>query len=326
MKLFRWLIPCVVGLICTHASAEVGIGAAAPSMLPLVLSDGSTFDPVSTSGKVVVLYFYEQQCPSCRGTIPEKNKWLEDYKGKPVRFIAVGAGDTTADVQKYIVGTKFQLPVTPDPLSLLEKSWGFTISLKNIWQTRVIRPDGTLAGYRVGDEAFEQVLASASWKYARDDYDPALLPVLDRFEWGDPDGGAKLLKSAKRSSKKPLAESAAKFAAVLEAESQMLLDEASAEIESDPVTAYDKLTRVASLMEGEELAKQAQEKLKTLKSNEAVKNELAARKMLEQLAVAAAKARPGQERQVGSFAESIIKKYPETPTSARVEKIIEAWK
>jgi thiol-disulfide isomerase/thioredoxin len=322
------LLPLVLsGVLASFAVAgEVKIGQAAPSMLPLVLSDGSVFDPAQASGKLVVLYFYEQDCPRCRGAVPDRNKWIEEYKGKPVRFIAVGAGDTSMDVQGYIADTRLQLPTTPDPLSLLEKSWGVSISLNNIWQTRVIGPDGVLGSYAVGGKSFDSLVESATWKYPREDYDPALWPVVDRFEWGEYDAGAKLLKSAKRSSKKPVAESAAKFADVLSAECKTLVDEASGEIESNPVSAYDKLTRVATIMEGDPLAKDAQEKLKTLKANAAVKDELAARKMLGQLVTAVARAKPGQERQVGSFAESIIKKYPETPTAKRVEQVVAAWK
>ncbi len=325
MKQITQLLALVSLCVALPAQAgDVKFNEAAPAMLPILLSDGSRVNLEDCAGKVVVFYFYEQQCPTCREKVPQRNAWLETYKGKPVRFIAVGAGDSAAEVQQYAASAKLALPVTPDPVSLLERSWGFSISLKNIYQTRVVRADGTMGGFTVGNDFFDKALDGAKWKYEREGYDPAFLPVMDAFDWGDLDNGVKMLKQAKRA-KKNISESAAKFLDVLKVEYQASFDEAVPQIESDPVQAFDRLSKVSLVMNGEPLGKLADEKLKSLRSNETVKNELAARKMLDQLSVVSIKAKKGQEGELGAFAQSIIKKYPETPTAKRVEKIVAAW-
>ncbi len=326
-RLMMWL--CVLAMVWASsamAGGEVKVRQEAPAMLPLMLNDGTRLDLEQARGKIVVLYFYEQQCPSCRKKVPERNAWLEKFKDKPVKFVAIGAGDTAVEVQEYVRTAQLRLPVTPDPLSVLEKTWGFTISLKNIYQTRIIDSVGELVAYSVDGPHFDRALETATWRYNREGYDPALVPVLDKFEWGDPAGGAKLLKQARRTSKRSIAESAEKLFGVLKAECQSDMTQAESSLESDPVKAYDLLTRIGMIVDGDPLAKQADEKLKTLKNNKAVKDELGARKMLDQLSIAVIKARMGQEREVANYASSIAQKYPDTPTGKRVKRILEAWR
>ncbi len=325
MQTSRAAVLSILLALSSHAAAaDVKVRDPIPASLPLVLSDGSRLDLDNIGDKVVVLYFYEQACPSCAKKVPERNAWLEKYKGQPVRFVAIGAGDTVGEVQSYIAKVKLRLPTIADPLSVLEKSWGFEISLKNIYKTRVIS-QGKLAGYNVDDEFFERTMQGAKWKYDREGCDPALLPVLDKFEWGELDAGSRLLKQARKSSKKPLAESANKFYEAIKSEAQTWLDEGLAAMENDPVKAYDLLSNVSVVASDDPIAKTADEKLRTLKTNDAVKNELAARKMLDQLATAMSRAKPGQEKEISAFAKSISKKYPETPTAKRVELVSAEW-
>ena len=59
------------------------------------------------------------------------------YKDKPIKFIAVGPHDSLTDVKEYIAGTGLVMPTFADPFKVMEKRYGFAISLKNIYQFRV---------------------------------------------------------------------------------------------------------------------------------------------------------------------------------------------
>src|SRR5688572_25507092 len=143
----------------TSAQAQGKFGETAPDFPPGAFNDGGRYQLSDYAGKVVVLFFYEKDCPSCRGKIPQRNAVVKQYQGKPVKFFAVAAGDTLQQAKSYAGGTKLAMPVFADPLSLMERRYGQTLSLQNIWQFRVIGPDGKIAGYRMEPDDIDKALA-----------------------------------------------------------------------------------------------------------------------------------------------------------------------
>ena len=99
-------------------------GEPAPDFPPGQFNDGGRYSLEDFSGKVVVLFFYEKDCPRCRGSVPDRNAIVKQYQGKPVRFFAVAAGDTLQQAKAYAGGTKLAMPVFADPLSLMERRYG----------------------------------------------------------------------------------------------------------------------------------------------------------------------------------------------------------
>ncbi|HSI37061.1 MAG: peroxiredoxin family protein [Phycisphaerae bacterium] len=314
----RWIAALVVLVGCASSVSA----ADAPDFPPGYFIDGRAYSLKDLEGKAIVLFFYEQDCPRCRGEIPNRNKVVEEFKGQPVRFIAVAAGDSIQDAKTYAATTKLAMPIFADNLSLMEKRYGFEISLRNIWQFRVIDPSGRIVSYSFEPADIKKVVAQAKWKYKDGGYDAKLMPAIEMLEWGQYAEGVRLLKPWLKNSKKEVADSAKKLYDVIKAEGEGWLAEADKEAAGEnPAAAFDLFTRIATVFAGEELGKKAADPLKKLATTQAVKDELAARKMYEQLNTGASRARAEQRPAVAEFAASIAKKYPATPTGKRAAEI-----
>jgi thiol-disulfide isomerase/thioredoxin len=304
----------------THGAGKAG--GQAPDFPPGLFIDGRHYSLKDLEGKAVVLFFYEQDCPTCRGLIPKRNEVVEAYKDKPIKFIAVAAGDSIADAKAYVASTKLEMPVFADNLSLMEKRYGEKISLQNIYQFRVIGPDGVVREYRMEPAAIDQVLSQVKWKYKDGGYDARLNVPLNLLEWGQYADGMRVLKPFLKNSNKDLAASAKKLYDVIHAEGEQWLTSAqAAEQAENMVEAFDLYTKVANTFVGDDLAKKAAEPLKKLMKSQPVKDELAARQMYEQLCIGTSRAQPQQRNAVAQFAASIAAKYPKAPTGEKAAEI-----
>jgi peroxiredoxin len=308
--------------LASPASAAGQYGEQAPDFPPGVFSDGGHYKLSDFEGKVLVLFFYEQDCPTCRGLIPERNKVVAQFKDKPVKFIAVGAGDSIPDVMSYVRGTRLAMPSFADNMGVMEHRYGQHISLQNIYQFRIIGPDGKIVGYRMEPAEIEKAVAGVKWKYKDAGYDPKLGNVLDLLEWNQFDRAIPMLKPLTKG-KQPVNESAAKLYEALKTEAKGWLDEAEKAAKAeDPVKAYDLYARVSACFAGDDLAKTADAALKTLKKTKPVTDELAARALYDQLGVAMSKAAHNRRSDVITFCQGIVKKYPEAPTGKRATDLV----
>src|SRR5688500_14768563 len=95
-------------------------GAAAADFPPGAFSDGGRYKLSDLEGKVVVLFFYEQNCPSCRASIPARNKVIDQYKDKPVKCLAIAPGDTLAEASGYTRDTKLKMPAFSDLFGVMQ--------------------------------------------------------------------------------------------------------------------------------------------------------------------------------------------------------------
>src|SRR5688500_486596 len=109
-------------LLCLAPGADAAgkVGESAADFPPGAFSDGGKYSISDFEGKALVLFFYEQDCPKCRGLIPERNKVVEQFKDKPVKFIAVGASAPPAEVASYARGTRLAMPAFADSIGLME--------------------------------------------------------------------------------------------------------------------------------------------------------------------------------------------------------------
>jgi peroxiredoxin len=308
------------------AQPKVGVGAEAPDFPVGLFSDGNEYRLSDLRGKVVVLFFYESECPRCKGSIPERNEVVKAFEGKPVKFLAIGASDPLSSVVGYGRDTKLQMPIFADSLGLMEARYDVQISLNNIWQFRVIGPDGKIVGYTMDKATIESALGKASWKYDPKDYDPKLKPALEAFEWNQWSAGMKLLTPLRRNSNKAVAESANKLFDVLKAEAEGWKKDAESAAETDPVKAYDLHAKVVANFPMEAFAKGSSEAKQKLANNKAVAAELAARKAYATLVTGIAGAAPTQKPAVLQQVKAFVKKHGTTPTgekAAVLEKELE---
>lgn len=321
------LAPLALALFITLAApaslrAAGNVGEQAADFPPGLFSDGGQYSLADFQGKVVVLFFYEKDCPGCRGTIPQRNAVVKQFQGKPVRFFAVAAGDTFQQAKAYGAGTKLAMPVFADPLSLMERRYGQTISLQNIYQFRVIGPDGKIVGYKMEAPEIEKALAGVKLKSDPEQYHAKVRPAVDLFEWNQYAAGGKALKKLLKHKDKEVAESAARLQEVVKAELTQWSEEGATATDGDPVKAYDLYAKVAAaLPKDDELSKKAAEAMKTLKSNKDVKSELDARKQYAKMLTAMGAAQPSQRAEVARFAAGIARKYPDAPTGKKAAEL-----
>ena len=283
---------------------------------PGSFSDGGRYRLSDFEGKAVVLFFYEKDCPGCRGKIPERNRVVDQFKDKPVKFFAIAPGDTLVDVNSYVRGTRLKMTTFSDLFGVMQARYGMEISLQNIYQFRVIGPDGTVVARNsnMNPADIEKALTNAKWKYKDGGYHAGLNPIIDLLEWNQYEPALRQLKPAAKAGNKAIQESAGKLLEAVRAEAKGWLAEAAKASETDPVRAHDLYARVAACFAGEDLGKQADGALKTLATNKVVVAELAARKMYDGIAAASAKAQKGQKAQFVTQATTIAKKYPDAPT------------
>jgi thiol-disulfide isomerase/thioredoxin len=294
---------------------------------PGSFSDGGHYKLEDFKGKVLVLFFYESTCPTCRATIPKINQTVLACKDMPVKFIAVGASDTIQDVSSYVRETKLAMPAFVDSVGAMEGLWAWHLSLRNIYQFPIIGPQGQLLNYSVPDRLeadVQQAVKGVKWKYKDQGYDAKLKVPVELFEWNQYEQGMRLLKPLRKSAGKGVAESAEKLFEQVKQEGTEWKAQADKLAEEKPVAAFDLYTRISNVFGDDELGKSVQEPLKKLKADKKVEEELAARKMLDQLYTAMPKATTQQRGQVEQYCLSIAKKYPTTVAGQRAEQIAKA--
>jgi peroxiredoxin len=309
-------------LVPTARAAEGNAQGNAPDFPPGTFSDGGHYSLSDFKGKLVVLFFYEKDCPRCRGEIPERNKVVDQFQDKPVVFIAVGPNDTLADVRGYINGTHLKLTTFADTLGVMEGRYGFHISLQNIYQFRYIGPDGNLImDYSIlSPEVVERALAKVKWKYRDSGYDPKLNNAIMLLEYNQYKQGLQALKPYLKG-KTPAAASAQKLYDAVKEEGKQWLEEADAAKETDPAKAYDLYAKVSAAFVGDDLAKTADDNLKKLKTDKAVQDELAARQMYDALYNVMGRATARNRAELIAYCNGISNKYPKSATGQKAAQL-----
>ena len=311
-------------VIVAVSPALLAKGEGAADFPPGVFSDGGHYQMSDFAGKAVVLFFFESECPKCKGLIPSRNEVVAKFKDKPVKFIAVGPHNSLQGVKAYVMETKLAMPVFADNLNIMETMYGQNISLKNIYQFRAINGKGHAVPVEFTEASINDAIKGVEWKYKNKGYNPQLNGIIEMLEWNQFDPAMKQLRPLRKSGSKSLAESAEKLYQQVKAETTDWIKDADKEVEKNPSKAYDTYARVASMLAGDDLPKEVTEGLKTLKANAQVQSEMAARVSFAQLYSAIPKAQLKQREQVAQFCQSIVDKHPGTPTAEKAKAIADA--
>ncbi len=312
------LVPAAVlavGLLWSAGAAgQPRPGEAAPDFPAGAFTDGRAYRLADLRGKAVVLFFYESDCPRCKGSIPDRNAVVKEFEGRPVKFLAVAAGDPLGAAASYGLETRLQMPIFADNLGLMEARYGQKISLQNIWQIRVIGPDGRLVGSNMEKATVERALKGAAWKYDPADYHPKVRPAAEALEFGQWEAGLKLLAPLRKSGAKEVAASAGKLYDAAKAEAEGWKAEADAVAEAEPVRAHDLYARLAALFPAEAAGKAAAAPRRQLEANKAVAAELAARKAYAPLGKSLVAAVPAHRPEAARRLKAFATKHAGTPT------------
>lgn len=317
MKTHRPILAALaVGLLLGLAAWDTQAKQAA-EFPPGTFSDGKNYSLEELRGRVVVLFFYEQNCPRCAGLIPERNDIVEQYVGQPVTFIAIAAGDTADEARAYLKRTGLDMPIFADKLSLMEKLYGTKISLNNIYQFRVIDPAGNIVGYSMDPQSIDKALAGVKLAYEAQDYHAELADIVTALNMDMHSAAMRELGRYLNSKDEAVKASAEALSAAVVEQAKGWVQQADVLVETDPLQAGRLYSQASDLFAREEFGKDARTKLKDLMSSPAVKSETAARKSYAKMIRAIDKMKPEQIPELIAYAKSIAEEYPDTPTGKR---------
>ncbi len=256
--------------------------------------------------------------------MPERNALVKAFQDKPVKFLAVMAHSSVVDATGYQAKNGLTMPIFADNLNLMQKRYGFEISLKNIWQYRVVDATGKVAEYNMTEEAINKVvgMSNPKWKYRSENDDAKVLPTLDLLEMAQYSSAAKQLAPLRKSTKKPIAEAANRVIDSLKTEAEEWKAEAEKAAEEEPVKAYDLYTRISTVLAGDALAKDAAEAKKKLATNKVIVAELAARKAFDPIMTTLVRTPPEQKKLLAQQIQTFLKKHKDTPTGEKAEALL----
>ncbi|MBL8827912.1 MAG: TlpA family protein disulfide reductase [Planctomycetaceae bacterium] len=172
-------------------------------------------------GKGAFLWFFEEDCPRCRGKWPEMQATAKKFEGQPVVFIAVNSGNNRAAVQTYVREVGLTWPVIVDPDRSFEKQHGVdNISLQNIYQARYITADGKArnGSWSEIEGTINQALTGARWKVDPKQIPPALRDAWLAIEFNNYAGAGMTVKKSLSASKYDVKEGANALLSVVQKE------------------------------------------------------------------------------------------------------------
>lgn len=276
----------IASLLACPAFAQTGkpAGLAFPSQ-PTSWIASPPLSSAMLEGKAAVLWFYEEGCPSCRAKWPAMLTAAKKLEGKPIVFIAVNSGNSRDEVQGYLSELGINWPTIVDQDRSFEKAAGVNeVSLQNIYQMRVLMPDGQLVPGNIGD--FEgtatRAAEAAKWKVDPAEIPAALKPAWAAVEFGNYPAAAGLVKKSLTSPKADVKAAAEKLNEAIKGRIEMLLADAKKSEEGGQKwAAYKSYSSIAADFKGYDIPSEVTAKVKELTVDADVKGELTAFKVLE---------------------------------------------
>ncbi|MFH1021848.1 MAG: TlpA disulfide reductase family protein [Planctomycetota bacterium] len=317
--------------ILAGAGAPPAADAPKPKTAPALPADGwvngGPYTLDGLKGKVVVLYFYEEECPRCAAMWPTIQMESGEFRDQPVLFIAVNSGTPKSEVEGYVKTNKIDWPVIADTGRVFEKTCGVPggeIGLRNIHQVGVITPDGGLRWYGWFQAAVKSNLAKAAWKM-----DPARIPAplkeaWKHYEFGRYGEAAPTVARAMKGSGEAR-EAATRMFEEMNAEIRRRLDEGKKEEAVGNVWKayrfYDSVLKDFKVFPD---SAEAQKALGKVAGAPAVRKEIAAREVLERARKMMAVPNTGKQKEARQILEGIVRDAGETEAAAEAKRILKA--
>jgi thiol-disulfide isomerase/thioredoxin len=282
------------------------------------------FTVEALQGKAVLLWFFEESCPRCREKWPELLATAAKYRDQPILFIGVNSGNARSSVAAYANQNRIDWPIIIDAGRQLEQQAGVgEISLRNIYQARVLTPDGRLQRADSSDLAgsADRALSGAKWNV-----DPADVPASLRSAWlavefNDFSASASAIKRAAGSRK---AEEKATGEKLLAYVQQKIDADAAAAKQLDsagqPWPAYQAYTALTQRFRGYDLPEGAAARLRELEGDDAVRTQLVAAKLLE--AALKMAANPRTRSGAVSRLKTLVEQHPDSDAGREAQRIL----
>ncbi len=215
---------------------------------------------------------------------PDLQAVARKFQDKPVLFLAVNSGTPRPQLQSYLRKNKVRWPAIADTDRSFERSCGVpTISLKNIYQVRIMKPDGTLVA--TSPTRMEQALAAAMGA-AKWNVDPKGIPMSLKSAWVHVEFGnfalaAGTLKKAGKSRKPETKQGAQKLLDYVDKKmDKQIKDARTAQADGKAWVAFRGYSDAAVRYKGYELPKDITATIQKLKADPDVKKEVTALRIL----------------------------------------------
>lgn len=277
------------------------------------------------SGKSVVLYFFEEDCPGCRAKWPDILAGVREMQSEPVLLIAVNSGSRPEEVLRYVKQVGITVPVIMDPYRTLEKAADVKeVSLNNIWVARMVKPDGTLVSIGGSDipASLKKAAEIASWNVDPSDLPPEMMGLWRQVEFGDYAAAARQLNRLTRDRRPEIKQAAEKLQSYVDQKRDEAIADAQADLDAgNSWKAYRGFEAIEATFQGNELPDSVSETLSQLKSDDAVKNEMAAMKLwlAAQKTINSGRAKAAR---VQGMMKRITDKYPGTEAAAMAAELV----
>lgn len=109
--------------------------------------DGKTLDGAQFRGQVLVLVFFDQECPHCQADLPRLGPVLREFRPKGVRAVGVSSRDLNGQMRAFLKAHDVDFPVVIDPDRVLFTRFQSTRTPDLF----VIDPDGLIRFREHGD-------------------------------------------------------------------------------------------------------------------------------------------------------------------------------
>ncbi len=325
LRLSLWIALAVAFGGASAKAQEVKAAKPAPKLPsnPAVWINSLPVTNEMLAGKAAVLYFFDEECPKCVEAWPKVLFAANKFEGQPVMFIAVNSGTPRPQLEGYLRKNKVTWPTICDSDRSFENQFGFTISLQNIKQARLLLPNGTL---KTGDAdnlegSSVDALRDAKWKVDPKDLPPQLQPAWQAIEFGKYSDAALLLK--KHLNGKGTVKEAAQNL------NQVVLDDLTAQLEAAKKAlddekkwdAYKRYSAIPTKFKGFAVPADVASTIKELSGDVAVKEELAAWKTLD-LAKQAASKSPSARKGAIKQLQNLIKDHADTEAAHEAQELL----
>ena len=206
------------------------------------------------------------------------------YQDKPVLFLAVNSGTPRFELQSYLRKNRISWPA----LAALDRSFDRRcgvppVTLKNIYQVRIMKPDGKLvaASPTRMEQALGGEIGAAKWNVDPEGIPAGLKTAWFQVEFGNFTRAATALKNAYKSRKPDTKQGARKLLDYVEGKMNKQIEAAkAAESDGKVWQAYHGYADAAVRYKGYDLPRDITATVKKLRNNKEVKSELTALRIL----------------------------------------------
>lgn len=252
-----------------------------------------------------------------------------EFKDKPVIFAAVNSGNAEGSVEGYAKSVGLTWPVIVDESRAFEKEvLKGEISLRNVFQLRIIGPDGRVHNGNFNDLAgsVNRYLDGAKWKVDPETVPDSLKATWKQVEFGEYTAALPTIRRAQRSSDEKTKAAGDALHSAIESELDARLKEAKDAAESgDKWTAYKIYDAAADAYRGLPKANEAKDAARELSRDDAIADEVKAYDALVKVKKMLSSRNRSTRRTGVQYLDAIAEKFPETEAGKTAKDLQESY-